>query len=72
MGRSKYSLKQGDVLLPLFFALALKHVIRSVQENQEGLNSDGTHQHLACADDIVIVGENIHTQKNTEDASKGS
>jgi enhancing lycopene biosynthesis protein 2 len=67
-------LKQGDKLLPLFFNFALKYTIGSVQENQEGLKLNGTHQRLAYVDDVNIVVENIHKiQKNSEallDASK--
>jgi hypothetical protein len=70
----KNRLKQADILSPLVSNFALEYPIRRVQENQEGLKLNGTHELSANADDIYIVGGNTDTvKKNTEallDASK--
>jgi hypothetical protein len=45
---------------------SLGYAIGRVQQNKEGLKLNGTHQLLAYAGDINVVGENIDTiQKNT-------
>jgi hypothetical protein len=50
-----------------FITIALECATRRVQENQEGMNLNGTHQLLSYADDGNIVAENADTiQKNNE------
>jgi len=59
----KNGLKQGDALSPLLLNFALEYAIRRVQVIQDGLKLNGTHQLLAYADDVNILGGNVHTVK---------
>ena len=56
-------LKQGDALSPMLFIFALEYAIRSFQVNQDGVKLNGTHQVLAYADDVNILGGSIYSRK---------
>jgi len=60
--------EQGDALTPLLFNFALEYAIRRVQVNQDALNLNGTHQLLAYADDVNILGGSIHNLKEDAEA----
>ena len=61
-------MKQGDALSLLLFNFALEYVIRRVQVNQDSLKLNGTHQFLAYADDVNILGGSVHTVKENAEA----
>jgi len=52
----------------MLFNFALDYAIRRVQVNQDGLKLNGTHQLLAYADDVNVLGGSIHTLKENSEA----
>ena len=52
----------------MLFNFPLEYAIRRVQANQDGFKLNGTHQLLAYADDVNILGGSIHTLKKNAEA----
>jgi hypothetical protein len=48
----------------LLLNLALKYAIRRVQENQAGLELNGTHELLVCADGVNLLGKYVRIIQN--------
>jgi hypothetical protein len=61
-------LRQGDALSPLLIDFALEYAIRRAQVHQDGLKLNDTHQLLAYADDVNILGGSIQTVKENAEA----
>jgi hypothetical protein len=52
----------------LLFNYALEYSIRKIQENKEGLESNGTHQLLVYADDLNLLREKVNIINKTVEA----
>jgi hypothetical protein len=52
-----YVCETGRCSIATAFNFVLEYAIKRVQVNQDGLNLNGTHQLLAYADDVNVLGE---------------
>ena len=55
-------MEQGDALSPLLFNSVLEYAIRKV-----GLDMNDTHEVLAYANDVNLIGDDIRTMERNSD-----
>lgn len=56
----KRGVRQGDIISPKLFTLALENVFKTLQWETKGVNIDGLYlSHLRFADDIVIISSSM-------------
>ena len=56
-------LKQENALSKLLLMFAFECVIKKIQENQEGLKLNGTHQLMTYVDEVNLASENTFNCK---------
>ena len=54
--------RNSECLIATLFNYALKYAIRKIQETRLGLDMNGTHQVLASADDVNLIGDDRTTE----------
>ena len=60
-------MKTANALSPLLFNFAQEYVFRKVQETNLGMDMNGTHQVLAYANDVNLIGDGIRIiERNAE------
>ena len=61
-------LKKGGALSRMLFNFAFEYAIKRVHVSQDGLKLNGTHQLLAYADDVNILGGSVNILKENAEA----